>query len=157
MGKQQMEKFSNHREDCWNQIKMELLDTNDSGDFRFQYLEIGQLLSHGFSVTLTEKNPRALALKIWNAEYDNKRFDKGIFNLHRLAISDRKVDLNTQELETINRLLDSELKLTNWGGMVLDGLFCQFETNSRKLNWNINKEINDDLTELVELLRKKAA
>ncbi|MEH0157322.1 hypothetical protein V6R21_24625 [Limibacter armeniacum] len=151
-----MEKFSNNRENYWNQIKKELSDVNDSGDFRFQYLEIGQLLSHGFSVTLTEKNPRELVLKTWNAEYDNQRFDKGIFNLDRLAITDRKVELNSQESKTINKLLDSKLELTNWGGIVLDGLFCQFETNDRKLDWNTNEEINDDLIELVELLRNKA-
>ena len=152
-----MEKFSNNREDYWNQIKKELLDTNDSEEFRFQYLEIGQLLSHGFSVTLNEKNPSELELKIWNAEYDNKRFDKGIFNLDRLAIASKKVKLNSQESETINRLLGAELELTNWGGIVLDGLFCQFEINGRKLDWNTNEEINNDLTELVELIRNKAA
>jgi len=152
-----MEKFSNNRGDYWNQIKKELLDTNDSNGFRFQYLEIGQLLSHGYSVTLTDKNPQELVLKIWNAEYDNKRFDKGIFNLDRLAITDRKVELNSQELEKINKLLDSELELTNWGGIVLDGLFCQFETSGKKLDWNTNDEINGDLTELVEIIRNKAA
>ncbi|MEO0900354.1 MAG: hypothetical protein AAFY71_28350 [Bacteroidota bacterium] len=152
-----MEKFSNNREDYWNQIRKELLDTNNSEEFRFQYLEIGQLLSHGFSVTLNEKNPSDLELKIWHAEYDNKRFDKGIFNLDRLAIAVKKVKLNSQEIGTINRLLDAELELTNWGGNVLDGLFCQFEINGRKLDWNTNEEINNDLTELVELIRNKAA
>jgi len=152
-----MEKFSNNRYDYWNQIKKELLETNDSEEFRFQYLEIGQLLSHGFSVTLNEKNPSELELKIWNAEYDNKRFNKGIFNLDRLAIVSKKVKLNSQESETINRLLDSELELTNWGGIVLDGLSCQFEINGRKLDWNTNEEINNDLTELVELIRNKVA
>lgn len=152
-----MEKLSNNREDYWNQIKKELLDTNDSEDFRFQYLEIGQLLSHGYSVTLTDKNPQELVLKIWNAEYDNKRFDKGIFNLDRLTITERNVELNSQESEKINKLLDSELELTNWRGVVLDGLFCQFETRGKNLDWNTNDEINGDLTELVEIIRNKAA
>jgi len=151
-----VEKFSNNREDYWNQIRKELLGTNDSSGFRFQYLEMGQLLSHGFSVTLTEKNPRELVLNIWNAAYDNKRFEKGIFNLDRLAITERKLELNSQESITINRLINSELELTNCGGLVLDGLFCQFETNGRKLDWNTNEEINNELTELVELLRNKA-
>ena len=152
-----MEKFSNKREDYWEQIKKELTNSNDSQDFQFQYLEMGQLLSHGFSVTQTKKNPEELILRIWNAEYDNKRFDKGIFNLDRLAITEKKVKLILQESETINRLLNSELELTNWGGIVLDGLFCQFEIDDRKLIWNINEEINNNLIILVELLRNKAA
>lgn len=152
-----MEKFSNNREDYWNQIKKELLDTNYSEEFRFQYIEIGQLLSHGFSVTLNEKNSTELGLKIWNADYDNKRFDKGIFNLDRLVIADKKVKLNSQESETISRLLGTKLELTNPGGIVLDGLFCQFEINGRKLDWNTNEEINNNLTELVEIIRNKVA
>lgn len=152
-----MEKFSNNREDYWKQIKKELIATNDSIDFVFRYLEIGQLLSHGFSAVLTEKNPRELVLKIWNAEYDNKRFDKGVFNLDRLAITDRKVELNSKEIQTINKLLDSKLELTNRAGIVLDGLLCQFEINGRKLDWNVNEEINNNLTQLAELLRNKAA
>ncbi len=152
-----MEKFSNKRQDYWNQIKKELLEVNDSQGFRFQYLEIEQLFSHGFSVTLTDENPEEFVLKIWNAAYDNKRFDKGFFNLDRLVIINRKVELNPQELEAINKLLDSEFELTNWGGIVLDGLFCQFETNGRKLEWNTNEEINNNLIELVELIRNKVA
>ncbi|MCR9252824.1 MAG: hypothetical protein NXI20_20545 [bacterium] len=151
-----MEKFSNNRDEYWNQIKKEL-GFGKTENFRLQYLEMGQLLSHGFSVALTEKNPDELILKIWNAEYDNSRFNKGIFKLDRLTITDNITKLSIQESETINRLLDSKLELTNGGGIVLDGLFCQFETNNIKLNWNTNEEINDDLTEIVELLRNKAA
>lgn len=152
-----MEKFSNNREEYWNQVKKELTETTSSGKFRFHYIEIGQLLTHGFSVTLTEKNPNELSLRIWNAKYDNGRFDKGIFNLDRLAITKNKIELSSQESEKINELLDSELELTKWEGIVLDGLYCQFETIGKKLNWNTNVEINDNLTELVELFRNKAA
>ena len=152
-----MEKFSNHRGDYWNQIKTELLDLNGSEKFRFQYLEMGQLFSHGYSVAQTELNPSQLIFKIWNADYDNNRFDKGVFNLDRLAIRDSKVELNPQELKMINRLLDSELSLIDWGGITLDGLFCQFETDKKKFDWNTNNEINSNLTELVELIRNKAA
>lgn len=152
-----MEKFSNNREEYWNQIKKELLGIGHSGNFRFQYLEIGLLFSHGFSIILSEKVPQELVLKIWNAKYDNKRFDKGIFNLDRLAIINKKIKLNSRELETVNRLLNSKLELTDSKGIALDGLFCQFETNLVKLNWNINEEINNNLIELVTLLRHKSS
>lgn len=150
-----MENFSNNREDYWNQIKKELLDTKDAKDFRFQYLEMGQLLSHGFSVTMTKKSPQQLILKIWNAEFDNNRFNKGIFNLDRLAITDCKIELNLQEVKTINVLLNKKLGLTNRGGMVLDGVLCQFEVDGEKIQWTANEEINDDLARLVKLLRNK--
>ncbi|WP_299680407.1 hypothetical protein [uncultured Dokdonia sp.] len=150
-----MEKFSNNRDHYWDQIKIELLEINDFENFRFQYLEMGQLFSHGFSITQIEKNSKELILKIWNAEYDNKRFDKEIFNLSRLAITDSKIELNVQESETINKLLNTELSLTNYKGIVLDGLFCQLEFDNKKMNWNINEEINDDLTQLVKFLRSK--
>lgn len=150
-----MERFSNNREDYWNQIKKELLDSNDSEKFRFQYLEMGQLFSHGYSVAQTELNPSQLIFKIWNAEYDNNRFDKDVFNLDRLAIRNSKVELNPQELKKINKLLESELNLIDWGGITLDGLFCQFEIHNKKFDWNTNNEINSNLTELVELIRNK--
>ncbi|GGG08168.1 hypothetical protein GCM10011344_05910 [Dokdonia pacifica] len=150
-----MERFSNSTEAYWNQIQKELLNGYDSKDFRFQYLEMGQLLSHGFSIAQTKRNSTQLIVKVWDAAYDNKRFSKRIFNLDRLAITDKKVELTGQELERINRLLNTKLDLTNWGGIVLDGLFCQFEINNKKMDWNVNEEINDNLTELVELLRSK--
>ena len=152
-----METFSNNREEYWNQIKKELSETNDLGNFQLQYIEIGQLLSHGFSITLTEQTPQKLTLKTWNAEYDNNRFDKGIFNLDRLAITERKIELNSQELDSINRLLHSNLERTNKAGVILDGLWCQLKTNDILLNWNTNDEINEGLTELIELLRNKMA
>ena len=152
-----MEKFSNNRKEYWNQVKKELKGSIQSDDFRFQYVEIGQLLTHGFSVTLTKKNPQELDLKIWDAEYDNTRYDKGIFNLNRIAITEKKVELNSRELDTIKRLLNSSLELNNSDGIVLDGLFCQFEIKDIKLNWNANEEINKNLNELVKFLRNKSA
>ena len=155
--KKLMERLSNSREEYWSQIKKELSGTNDSGGFRFQYIEIGQLLSHGFSVTLTDKQPQVLVVRTWNATYDNGRFDQGIFNLDRLAITNRTVPLSLQESDTVNRLLNTEIELKNRVGVVLDGLFCQLEHNGRKLDWNTDEEMNDNLTELVELVRNKAA
>jgi len=152
-----MENFSNERNKYWNQIKKELLDLDNAAKIRFQYLELGQLFSHGFSVTQTNKNQGELILKIWDAKFDNSRFDKGIYNLDRIAINKKKVELNTKESDIINRLLESNLELTNWKGIVLDGLFCQFEAKGKRLVWNINEEINGKLNELVKLLRNKVA
>lgn len=150
-----MEKFSNDRISYWNQIKAELLASSNAEEFQFRYLEMGQLFTHAFSVVQYKRNWNQLILKIWNAEYDNKRFDKGIFNLDRLAIIKKEIKLNKQELEHVNDFMLKELKCTNSKNLVLDGLFCQLELKSKKLNWNSNQEVNNNLFEFIEILRHK--
>jgi hypothetical protein len=152
-----MENFSNNRTDYWNQIKLKLLDSKDYKDFRFRYLEMGQLLTHGLSITQVDSHRMKLILKIWKADFDNKRYDKGIYNLDRLATNEKIIELNSEEVKKIDGLLNKELKLTDREGIVLDGLYCQLETEKNKLVWNSNEEINRNLIELVELLRSKAA
>jgi len=150
-----MEKFSNERTNYWNEIKRELLGSYDFEDFRFRYLEMGQLLSYGFSITQPANNSKTLILSVWDAEFDNERFDKGIFNLDRLAISNKTIKLNLVEIEKVKELLGKDLNLIDWGGIVLDGLHCQLELENKKLDWNCNEEINVNLTEFIELLRNK--
>lgn len=150
-----MEKFSNSRTEYWDRIKSELLEAPDSEKFRFRYLQIGQLLSHGFSIFQLEGNPLQLILKIWKAEFDNQRFKKGIYNLDRLAIIQGSIDLSLEEARRIEELLDAELKLSDCGGFVLDGLLCELDLENKKLVWNCNVEINDHLLNLVEFLRHK--
>ena len=48
-----MEKFTNNRTEYWNAIKSELLNfskSQENENLRFSYLEIGELLTHGFSI-----------------------------------------------------------------------------------------------------------
>ncbi|UII20922.1 hypothetical protein [Fulvivirga ligni] len=154
-----MEKFSNSRTEYWNQIIEELSNRKDikSQRLRFQYIELGQLLTHAFSITQFEGKTSSLKLAIWNAEFDNKRFDKGIYNLDRLAVTNHDIALNPVELNKLEGLLKLDLELTNWGGITLDGLFCQFELGDKKLEWNSNQEINNNLISLIEFLRSKAS
>ncbi|MCG8386353.1 MAG: hypothetical protein MJA30_12480 [Cytophagales bacterium] len=154
-----MEKFTNNRTEYWNAIKSELLNfskSQESENLRFSYLEIGELLTHGFSIQQSDEHIRDLRLRVWNAEFDNNRFDKGIYNLNRLAVAQKTIHLSLNDAEKINEALSQNLELTNWNGIVLDGLFCQLEFDSKKLEWNVNEEINDETIKLVEFLRKKA-
>lgn len=151
-----MERFSNNSEDYWKQIKKELQDFSDTKNIRFQYLQMGQTFSHGFCISQTKEDASRLIMRSWNAEYDNNRFDKGIFNLDRLAISNQMIDLSDYERGSIDRLLASEFSLTYYPGIVLDGLFCQMKRDGEMLNWNCNEEVNSALIEFVELLRSKA-
>ncbi|MDF1698092.1 MAG: hypothetical protein P1U56_19750 [Saprospiraceae bacterium] len=155
--KEAMEKFSNNRTAYWNQIIAELLTVTDAEEFRFQYLEVGQLLSHGFSITQFKNNSSLLIIKIWNAKLDNLRFNKGVYNLDRLAIYTHQVEWNPLEEENVSQLVDAELGLSNWNGVVLDGLFCQLEIDNKKFKWNINEEMNDSLNKFISILRKKAS
>jgi hypothetical protein len=154
-----MERFSNSRTEYWNQIIEELSakENIDSEDLRFQYVELGQLLTHGFSITQLEGNKRNLKLAIWNAKFDNKRFDKGIYNLDRLAITNHEIELDQDELNILEEMLNSDLGLTDWEGITLDGLFCRLESGEKKIEWNCNQEINGDLLILTEFLRNKAS
>lgn len=79
------ERFTTDTMKYWNQIITELSNTEgiESDECRFQYVEVGQLWSHGFSMTQLEEHRNSLKLAIWNAQYDGNRFDKGIYNLDR--------------------------------------------------------------------------
>lgn len=153
-----MDRFSNSRTDYWNQIIAELSDRENTllEDYTFRYIELGQLLTHGFSITQLKGSKNYLKLAIWNADYDNKRFNKGIYNLGRLAITQHKIKLDSDELARLEKMLKSDLELTNWGGITLDGLFCQFVSGNKKLEWNSDQEINNNLISLIAFLRNKA-
>ncbi|WP_299838450.1 hypothetical protein [uncultured Tenacibaculum sp.] len=52
-------------------------------------------------------------------------------------------------------MLNTEIATIKTGAIVLDGLYCQLEFNDRKLNWNIDEEMNTSLNKLVNFLRAK--
>ncbi|MEM7162210.1 MAG: hypothetical protein AAF487_07175 [Bacteroidota bacterium] len=151
-----MEKFSNHRGDYWKRIEAELKSQDTRQAFIFHYIEMGALFQHGFSFCITKENPRMLIGKIWKAEFDNLRF-RHVFNLDRLAIKEFNIELSAHENSRLNTLLKSELALSNWEGIVLDGLACEFQFGEQLFKWNSNEEINTNLLELVSLLRNKAS
>lgn len=153
--KQNMERFTNDRKAYWDQIKAELLGSEDSTQLRFRFLEMGQLFTHAFSFVQLNSSPDQLIQKTWNAKFDNDRFRKGIYNIDRLAVSERAIQLSSKETELLEKLLNEKPGLTHWNGIVLDGLYCHLETEHSTLNWNCNDEINETGLELIEFLRTK--
>ena len=135
----------------FNKIIKELSREYNSSDTKFQYLEVGQLLTHGFSVTQSNQDQNSLILKILDETYDNKRN----YVLHPPVITEKKIALDTTEKQLINELLNTEVATIKTGAIVLDGLYCQLKFNERKLNWNIDEEMNTSLNKLVNFLRAK--
>lgn len=151
-----METFSNDPSVYFDQIKKELLTLpiKTINDLPFCFLEIGHRYTHGFSISLLNPNSHKLYLKVWNAPYDNDRFDQGIYNLDRLAITEYFIDLPKDTLKTITQLLQSNPNLVEHKSITLDGLFCQLNIGQTQLNWNGDHEINVPLLALIELLRE---
>ncbi|WP_420574871.1 hypothetical protein [Kordia sp.] len=152
-----MERFSNNRDEFFNQVKIELSTIKSpKGIFtRFIYLEIPYFMRYGFSISGFEESTSELLVKSWDAEYDWKRFKIGVFNLDRLAIHEHTIVLNQAEINELNILLTKELGLVEWKGITLDGFYCQLTTKATKLNWNTNYEINANMIALIDFLRGK--
>lgn len=150
-----MERFSNSREAYWDQIKSELCSDNFETCV-FRYLEMGQLLQHGYSISQLQKSTDTLIIRYWKAAYDAERFDKGIYNLDRLAIEKKEVKLTQPEVFFIQASLKEKFDLTNWGGIVLDGYYRLLETDDQEVIWNIESEINEPLIAFTRFLQELA-
>ncbi|PHN02026.1 hypothetical protein [Flavilitoribacter nigricans] len=153
-----MERFSNSRTAYWDQIIHELSGPRSEsfGELRFRYTELGQLLTHAFSISQFDPDRSKLILLSWNAAYDNARFDKGIYNLDRLSIKRREIKLEAKEMDLLTGHLEAEFALTGWDGITLDGLFCRLEFGDKKIEWNSDHEINENLCKLIDFFRNKA-
>jgi hypothetical protein len=154
-----MERLTTDTLRYFNEVKKELtdIDVKKNQNLEFTFCEIGQLLSHGFSVSYLKGESNILKIKKWNAEFDNKRFNLNIYNLDRLAVIEKNIKLTTDEIEKIEKLIEMKLELKKIDGIILDGLFCEFKTEKYSLNWNINEEMNSEFYNLIEFLRNKAS
>ncbi|MDI9310077.1 MAG: hypothetical protein QM535_07670 [Limnohabitans sp.] len=150
-----MERFTTNNDKYFEQIKKELTEIPlpKSQSLIFTYCEIGQLLSYGFSVSLIKDEKHFLKIKRWNAAFDNQRFNLKIFNLDRLAVAEKNVELTNAELFRIEKLIEDKLELKKNQAVVLDGLFCQFKTKDCCLNWNTDEEMATALFKVVTFLR----
>ena len=153
-----LERFTNDRYKYLEEIKRELLDylPEDGSRVLFTYVEMTFFLTYAFSYHCFIKgNEVQIKKKEWNARYDDARFDKGIYNIDRLAIREGKVQLNKEEQAYLTGMKLAEMKTIPYGGVVLDGWICELYTKSNegKLKWNIDEEMNDALTVLIHMMR----
>lgn len=153
-----MERLTTDSAKYFNEIKKELTDVQIESNqtLHFTFCEISQLLGHGFSVSLISGEKDYLKIKTWNAVFDNTRFNLNIYNLDRLAVTEKVIDLNTTDCLRIRKLIQHKLEVKKTDGITLDGLYCQFKTNEYCLNWNTDNEMDTELHKLVKLLRKVA-
>ena len=154
-----MERLTSDRDSYLKEVIKELteIDLLKNEESRFTFCEVGQLFTHGYSVSLIFGEKEYLKIKLWNADYDNDRFKLGIFNLDRLAVTERNFYLSESELNKVNGILEQELDTKDYAGIVLDGLFCQLNMENKTLMWNIDAEMNENLNNLISILRKKAS
>lgn len=148
-----MENFTTDRERYLDRIIEELTAFEDEGSL--VYCEVGQLLSHGFSFWFNANSEEKVKVKTWDSTFDNERFKLGVFNLDRLAIAEVETSLNQIELNQLNQLIQAKLETKQLDSIVLDGLKCQLQTKLYNLEWNVDDEMNDNLRQLVHLIRNK--
>ena len=154
-----MERLTTDRNSYFKEVIKELteIDLQKNEKRELTFCEVGQLFTHGYSVSLISGEKQYLKIKMWNSDFDNERFELRIFNLDRLDVTERNSGLSELELNKINRILEKDLDIKDYAGIVLDGLFCQLKFKNRTLKWNIDEEMNDGLDNLISILRKKAS
>ncbi|WP_291722185.1 hypothetical protein [Bernardetia sp.] len=155
-----MERFTNDRNQFVEAIENELMEYEKQKDFEhlFTYVEVPFFLRYAFSYALWfDKNNSKYFLKRkeWNAKYDHSRFDKGIYNLDRLAIIENEVSLNDTDRAYFDKVEWTLLNTIDFEGIVLDGLTCKLRIGkeNKTLVWNPDSKMNNKLKELVYLIR----
>jgi|GEM_PF-2296967 len=156
-----MEKLTNSREEYFSQIRKELLDFRTESGWlkKFGFLEVPYFLTYGFAVGFFTKNNEEegrLVCRKWNADYDNSRFQLGIYNVDRLAIAEESMKIAKDDDEFFQSVDLEKMDILSHDGVVLDGLHCELqipETGSL-LNWNMDDEMNDAMISLVNRIRK---
>ena len=158
-----MERITNDNIKVFEQLKIELSYSEEKAthNLLFCYTEISQLMIYAYSfIALKDKNKEQYQyfIKLWDSNYDKNRFNLGIFNIDRLAIKEREITLDEIEHNSIQQLYQKPLRTKEYEGIVLDGLFCQLNipAQKRNLEWNIDGEMNHDLSNFVLILRKIA-
>jgi len=138
-----MEKITNNRDEYIKAIKSELIEyiTEDNYKEIFTYIEIPFFLQYAFSYNWainTQTLEYRLKRREWNAEYDHKRFDKGIYNLDRLAITEKEIPINQEDKNQLKSTKWELINKVNFKGIILDGLMCELRANESKksLIWN---------------------
>jgi hypothetical protein len=108
-----MERLITDSAKYFNEIKKELTDVQIESNqtLHFTFCEISQLLGHGFSVSLFIGEKDYLKIKTWNAVFDNTRFNLNIYNLDRLAITEKIIDPNTTDCLRIRKLIQHKLEV----------------------------------------------
>jgi hypothetical protein len=153
-----MEQFTNDNIKFFDQIIKELqdYDYDENWEIQFQYAEVPYLLRYGFSFCFLKNGKETKFLqRTWNSEYDRERFNLGVFNLDRLAVTQKDIHFNEDEKIFFNSINLSTLNTVEYKGIVIDGLFCEMKIpkHEKKFEWNIDKEMNSELEKVISKIR----
>lgn len=151
-----MEHFTNSPIVYFQNIERELLAYEENSIPELIYCEMGSLLHYGFSIGLYKDIESYLFVRVWDAHYDNSRFNLGIFNIDRLAIKESKITLNSQETHILENLMTFELKKSDFKKVTLDGRYCKLIISDKHITWNSPDEVPDDINNFVKTLITKA-
>ena len=153
-----MEQFTNDNIKFFDQIILELhdFDYDENWGIQFQYVEVPYLLRYGFSFCFLINGKESKFLqRTWNSKYDRERFNLGVFNLDRLAVTQKDIHFNEDEKIFFNSINLSTLNTVEYKGIVIDGLFCEMKIpkHEKKFEWNIDKEMNTELENVISKIR----
>jgi hypothetical protein len=157
-----MERFSNSYGDLHKELRIELssLDLKVSEKCVVKYSEMPWFPGGQFSITLVEDNftnTYRLIEKTWDHEFDLTRFSTGVFNLDRLCIRTRELQLPVQRQKEFQNLIQKipfvPETLERTGYIILDGieyeLLITTDSIDRHYNWRL---ASDDIHYFEQLI-----
>jgi len=153
------ERFTNEYHEFSEQIKNELLSPASIETPNYVaalYLQFSQLPVDRFSIHYLKGNLNRLLLKKWNSDFDNKRFELGVYNLDRIAINESTIDLTEIQAEKIDKLVKGKHSIENFNGIILDGYDFLLKTRIGEVEeifeWKVESQLPEVTKELVSLL-----
>lgn len=125
----------------------------------WNYCEMTQLLHYAYSLTFLRQKGSANSKVLYkNWIIDIKAEHRlGIYNLDSIRTHEEEIHLPiSKSLEILEMLKNKSISTLKLEGIVLDGYFNQLTNfkQNKKLNWNLDEEMNDSLSLLIQEIRK---
>jgi hypothetical protein len=164
-----MERMSNTYLDVLNEVKKELY----SFDFRsgqhcaVKYMELPSFPGGQICFCFVEdklQNSYELIEKTWDSEYDMKRFSAGVYNLDRLCIRARAIQLSREKQaefqNIIQQIISVPESLERKDYILLDGTEHELQISTDKIEkhykWKLATEDIVHFERLIEFVKQIA-
>ena len=161
-----MERLTNNYSDLIEEVKKELfsLDVEMSEDCILNYSEIPWFAGGQFSIFILYSAATGryrISEKKWDSQYDCERFSSGVYNLERLRIEIKIIELSNQHRRELESLI-SELKfvpdtLERDDYILLNGieytLNIKMETLKKNYKWKVATEDLQYFIPLIDFIK----
>ena len=124
----------------------------------WNYFEMTQLLSYGYSITFLVKeniSSHKLLFRNWR---NNLKFETeiGIFNLDKIIIDEIEFNIKLNDIYEIQELIKGDISILKTQFIILDGYFKEFNDykSEQKIKWNIDEQMNEHLAKLIFKIRQ---